>query len=99
MSKSQSSKTNHLVFPSGRTVKACRNDVKKLKKEALSSGSKLSTSQALDIMAEKDGMPGGWHKAIHQLSMGDTAVNYPVTVLYSPNGKYIHQLSMARARH
>ncbi|EHV5555607.1 hypothetical protein K0W35_002249 [Vibrio parahaemolyticus] len=87
MSKSQSNKTNHLVFPSGRTVRACRNDVKKLKKEVASSGSKLSTSRALDIIAEKNGISGGWHKAIHQLSMGDTADIYPVTVLYSSNGK------------
>ena len=87
MSKSQSNKTNHLVFPSGRTVKACRNDVKKLKREVASSGSKLSTSRALDIIAEKNGISGGWHKAIHQLSMGDTADIYPVTVLYSSNGK------------
>ncbi|MCQ9041486.1 hypothetical protein WOC09_07800 [Vibrio parahaemolyticus] len=87
MSKSQSNKTNHLVFPSGRTVKACRNDVKKLKKEVASSGCKLSTSRALDIIAEKNGMSGGWHKAIHQLSMDDIADIYPVTVLYSSNGK------------
>lgn len=93
MSKSKSSKTNHLVFPSGRTVKACRNDVKKLKKEVASSGSKLSTSKALDIIAEKNGMPGGWHKAIHQLSMGGTADNYPVTVLSSSNGK-IHSTTI-----
>ncbi|MGF1832602.1 hypothetical protein [Photobacterium sanguinicancri] len=87
MSKSQSSKTNHLLFPSGRTVKACRNDVKRLKKEASSSGNKLSTGMALDLIAEKNGMSGGWHKAIHQLSLGDTADNYPTTVVCSPSGK------------
>lgn len=84
---SKSNKTNHLVFPSGRTVKACRNDVKKLKKEATSLGCKLSTSRALDIIAEKNGISGGWHKAINQLSMVDAVNTYPVNVSYSPNGK------------
>lgn len=83
--KIQSIKTNHLKFPSGRTVKSCRNDVKKLKKELALVGRKISTSQALDIIAEKNGLPGGWHKAILQLSSNDKANSYPRTEIYSRN--------------
>ncbi|MFQ2613102.1 hypothetical protein ACK3ZS_20220, partial [Aeromonas caviae] len=54
---------DHIKFPSGNTVEFCRKKAKKLAKEK---GIKLA--QALDIMAELNGISGGWHNAMQQLN-------------------------------
>lgn len=97
MSKSQANKFNNLIFPSGRTVKDCRNDAKKLKKQALLAGEHLSTSKALDLIAEKNRLPGGWHKAIHSLSQDNTLANITVTHVISPSGA-IHSSTIPGVR-
>ena len=55
---------DHIKFPSGNTVEFCRKKAKKLAKEK---GIKLA--QALDIMAELNGISGGWHVSIHRNSI------------------------------
>lgn len=54
---------DHIKFPSGNTIEFCRKKAKKLVKEK---GIKLA--QALDIIAEINGISGGWHNAIQQLN-------------------------------
>ncbi|MCR3958524.1 hypothetical protein NUK42_07155 [Aeromonas veronii] len=54
---------DHIKFPSGNTVEFCRKKAKKLVKEK---GIKLA--QALDIIAELNGISGGWHNAMQQLN-------------------------------
>jgi len=54
---------DHIKFPSGNTVEFCRKKAKKLAKEK---GIKLA--QALDIIAELNGISGGWHNAMQQLN-------------------------------
>ncbi|MGN7512695.1 hypothetical protein [Aeromonas salmonicida] len=54
---------DHIKFPSGNTVEFCRKKAKKLVKEK---GIKLA--QALDIIAELNGISGGWHNAMRQLN-------------------------------
>ncbi|RDU84976.1 hypothetical protein CIG14_19010, partial [Aeromonas veronii] len=54
---------DHIKFPSGNTVEFCRKKAKKLVKEK---GIKLA--QALDIIAEINGISGGWHNAMQQLN-------------------------------
>ncbi|WP_211029771.1 hypothetical protein [Aeromonas dhakensis] len=54
---------DHIKFPSGNTVGFCRKKAKKLVKEK---GIKLA--QALDIIAELNGVSGGWHNAMQQLN-------------------------------
>lgn len=58
---------NYLRFPSGRTVGNCRKDAKKLAKQHKLAG--LSLAKALDLIAEQNGLPGGWHKAVEQLRL------------------------------
>ncbi|HHO2170555.1 TPA: hypothetical protein ACVBCY_003959 [Aeromonas hydrophila] len=54
---------DHIKFPSGNTIEFCRKKAKKLVKEK---GIKLA--QALDIIAEINGISGGWHNAMQQLN-------------------------------
>ncbi|MGU5890318.1 hypothetical protein, partial [Aeromonas hydrophila] len=54
---------DHIKFPSGNTIEFCRKKAKKLVREK---GIKLA--QALDIIAEINGVSGGWHNAMQQLS-------------------------------
>ncbi|PWI33531.1 hypothetical protein DI392_08665 [Vibrio albus] len=89
MPKSTKLKTDSLIFPSGRTVKDCRQDAKKLKKDALSQSVKLSTSKALDKVAEQNGMDCGWSRAVQVLKTRASLNIYPVVTVSSPNGVVI----------
>lgn len=91
MSKSSSEKTNHLRFPNGRTVRASRLDAKALKKNALSSGQKISTSAALDLVAEENGIVGGWHQAIRELRDNEENNRFPPYTISSVSGMTVSQ--------
>jgi hypothetical protein len=54
-------------FPSGRSVKRCRADAKQLVKDHKQS--KLTLSQALDLVAQKNGDFSTWAQAMKELSI------------------------------
>jgi len=60
--------SDYLLFPSGRSVKRCKQDAKKLVKESKSSDSPASLNQALDALAIENGIKKPWHKALEYLA-------------------------------
>lgn len=52
---------DYLKFPSGRTVARCRKDARKLLR---TTDHPLTLNAALDIIAETNGISGGWSKAL-----------------------------------
>ncbi|HCM0780003.1 TPA: hypothetical protein N2777_001637 [Vibrio parahaemolyticus] len=56
-----------LKFPSGRTVKRCKDDAKKLRKQSKTSGEYLSYNKALNQVASDNGINMLWDKAIDHL--------------------------------
>lgn len=67
MSKRSQSSNDFLRFPTGRSVKNCRQDAKKLRGQQKQVGKSISIAQALDQIAKANGMNEGWHRAICQL--------------------------------
>ncbi|WP_299022201.1 glyoxalase superfamily protein [uncultured Photobacterium sp.] len=86
MSKHKADQTDHLLFPSGRNVKSCRADAKKLKAAAKAKGEKLSYSKALDLIAVQNGVNLSWHKAIAQIKAEASSPSLPlVEIVRSPS--------------
>lgn len=56
-----------LKFPSGRTVARCKQDAKQLVKELKLSNSPMTLSEALNKVAEQNGLNVSWDKALKQL--------------------------------
>ncbi len=81
---------NFLRFPSGRSVGNCRKDAKKLKKTG------LTLTQALDLVAEQNGLASGWDKALQNLR-ATSSVTAASHFLYSMIGKNNQDISRAKA--
>ena len=86
MTKHKTDHTDHLLFPSGRNVKSCRADAKKLKSAAKVKGEKVSYSKALDLVAAQNGIYLSWHKAIAQIKAEASSPSLPlVEIVRSPS--------------
>lgn len=64
----KNSAIDHLKFPSGRTVKRCKDDAKKLRKNSKHTDNYLSYNKALDVIAKDNGIDLPWDKAVSHLS-------------------------------
>ncbi|MCX9113597.1 hypothetical protein OKS80_11890, partial [Aeromonas veronii] len=62
-----------LRFPSGRSVKNCRADAKRLAKQHKHNG--MTHAKALDIIANENGCSNGWDKAIRQLTLSAQGIS------------------------
>lgn len=75
----------HLIFPSGRTVRACKADAKKLRASAKINGEQLSHARALDFVSAQNGLEMSWHQAIELLKkQSRSSVHVEPKTLYSP---------------
>jgi hypothetical protein len=75
----------HLIFPSGRTVRACKADAKKLRASAKINGEQLSHASALDFVSAQNGLKMSWHQAIELLKKQSlSSVHVEPKTLYSP---------------
>ena len=68
------STTDHLKFPSGRTVIRCKDDAKKLRKASKNTDNYLSYNKALDTIAQNNGIELPWDKALTQLIKNQESV-------------------------
>lgn len=59
---------DNLKFPSGRTIKRCRQDAKAIVKHSKSSNSPIKYNEALNQVAQKNGIPDPWDKAIKAIN-------------------------------
>lgn len=59
--------TDTLKFPSGRTVKRCKEDAKAMRKASKGTSNYISYNQALNIVATENGMRLPWDKALQTL--------------------------------
>lgn len=58
-----------LKFPSGRTVKRCKQDAKAIVKNSKSSNSPIKYNEALNQVVQKNGLSLPWDKAIKKLEL------------------------------
>jgi hypothetical protein len=58
-----------LKFPSGRTVKRCKQDAKEIVKNSKSSDSPIKYNEALNQVVQKNGLSLQWDKAIKKLEL------------------------------
>jgi hypothetical protein len=59
---------DQLIMPSGRSIKRCKNDAKRLAKQLRTSGQSINYSAVLDIIAKRNGMNMPWNKAVSTLA-------------------------------
>lgn len=60
-------KNDHLQFPSGRTIKRCKEDAKALRKASKGTDHYLSYNKALDVIAAQNGINMSWDKATNHI--------------------------------
>lgn len=66
--KGKNRKSNdHLTFPSGRTIKRCKEDAKTLRKSSKGTDNYVSYNRALDIIAVQNGLDMPWDKAYSKI--------------------------------
>ena len=67
MKNTKPKKNDHLQFPSGRTIKRCKEDAKQLRKASKNSDNYISLNIALNIVAKNNGIDMQWDKAVSHL--------------------------------
>ncbi len=75
MKNKNRNKNDHLQFPSGRTVKRCKEDAKTLRKASKDTDNYLSYSKALDVIAAENGLNMNWDKAVNHIIKSAEQVN------------------------
>jgi len=65
--KNKRSTNDHLTFPSGRTIKRCKEDAKELRKASKSTENYISYNNALNLISKKNGLDMLWDKAINDI--------------------------------
>ncbi|KON48267.1 hypothetical protein [Mariprofundus ferrooxydans] len=63
--------THTLKFPSGCSVKHCKQDAKAIVKNSKQSNSPIPLHAALDMVASDNGINLPWERALKQLMAGD----------------------------
>lgn len=67
MKNTKPKKNDHLQFPSGRSIKRCKEDAKALRKASKNGDNYLSYNKALDVIAVQNGLNMSWDKATNYL--------------------------------
>ncbi|SFC36662.1 hypothetical protein [Pseudoalteromonas denitrificans] len=65
--KNKRSTNDHLTFPSGRTIKRCKEDAKELRKASKDTDNYISYNNALNLISNKNGLDMLWDKAINHI--------------------------------
>lgn len=65
--KNKRSTNDHLTFPSGRTIKRCKEDAKEQRKASKNTDNYISYNNALNIIAKENGLDMLWDKAINHI--------------------------------
>ena len=82
--KNKNRKPNdHLTFPSGRTIKRCKEDAKTLRKSSKNTTEYISYNKALNIVAGQNGLDMSWDKAYSQIV--SAAENKRETIPFEPS--------------
>ena len=75
MKSKNRNKNDHLQFPSGRTIKRCKEDAKALRKASKETDNYLSYNKALNVIASENGLNMGWDKAVNHIINSVQEVN------------------------
>lgn len=67
MKNNNRNKNEQLQFPSGRTIKRCKDDAKALRKASKETENYLSYNKALDVISADNGLKMGWDKAVNYI--------------------------------
>lgn len=84
------SNTDSMKFPSGRTVKRCKDDAKAMRKASKATNTYISYNQALNIIAQQNGINLPWDKAISKIA---SYHNNKSDLFNSLKGKYLNRQS------